>query len=74
MTVHVPADADVWFDGDATKQQGEWRAFASPPLTPGKDYSYDVRARWTVGGKTVDQTRTVVVHANDKVEVDFTRP
>jgi uncharacterized protein (TIGR03000 family) len=74
VTVHVPADADVWFDGDATKQQGEWREFASPPLTPGKDYSYDVRARWTVGGKAVDQTRTVVVHANDKVEVDFTRP
>lgn len=71
VAVHVPADAEVWFDGDSTKQGGEWREFASPPLTPGKDYSYDVRARWTVGGQAVEQTRTVVVRANDKVEVSF---
>lgn len=74
VTVHLPADAEVWFDGDSTKQQGEWREFASPALTQGKAYSYQIRARWTVGGEAVEQTRTVVVRANDRVEVDFTRP
>ena len=73
VTVHVPADAEVWFDGDATTQQGERREFASPALTQGKAYSYQIRARWTVGGDVIYQTRTVVVHANDRVEVDFSR-
>jgi uncharacterized protein (TIGR03000 family) len=74
ITVHVPADAEVWFDGDSTQQGGEWREFASPPLTPGMDYSYEIRARWTVAGQAVEQTRTLVMRANDKVEVSFIPP
>jgi len=72
--VRVPSDAEVWFNGDPTKQKGEEREFATPPLAPGGDYQYEVRARWTENGKPVDQTRTVVVHANARSEVDFTRP
>ena len=46
IRVRVPANADIWFDGDPTAQKGEVRDFASPPLTAGKEYSYEIRARW----------------------------
>src|SRR5262249_31075720 len=50
LTVRVPADARVWFDGAATTSTGPVRQFPSPPLTPGKRYSYEVRASWKEGG------------------------
>jgi uncharacterized protein (TIGR03000 family) len=74
VTLRVPADADVWFNGDPTTQRGESRQFASPPLSPGRDYHYEVRARWTEGDRIVDQTRRVTVRADGRTDVDFTRP
>jgi uncharacterized protein (TIGR03000 family) len=72
--VHVPADADVWFDGDATQQKGEFREYATPTLPLNREYQYEIRARWTDNGKPVEQTRTITVRANQRTEVDFTRP
>ncbi len=74
LQVLVPADAEVWFDGNLTTTRGEQREFTSPPLTPGRDYQYQVRARWTDGGRVVDQTRTVAVRANARVGVNFSGP
>ncbi len=71
--VIVPADAEVWFNGDPTKQKGEHREFVTPTLPVGRAYQYEVRARWKPDGKLVDQTRTVIVHANERIDVDFTR-
>jgi uncharacterized protein (TIGR03000 family) len=73
MQVVVPADAAVWFNGNPTTQRGEQRIFDSPALIPGRDYQYKIRARWTEDGRAVDQTRTVIVHANAQVGVDFSR-
>jgi uncharacterized protein (TIGR03000 family) len=73
MQVIVPADAVVWFNGNPTTQRGEQRIFESPALIPGRDYEYEIRARWTEAGRTVDQTRTVAVRANARVGVDFSR-
>jgi len=70
----VPPDARVWFGNSATQQAGTTRQFQSPQLTPGKDYTYDVKAQWTENGKEVTQTRRVDVSANSNVTVDFTRP
>ena len=74
VAVHVPADAQVWFDDSPTKQTGDERRYVTPPLTPGKDYSYQVRARWTDSGQAKDETRTITVHANGVTSVDFTQP
>jgi len=74
VRVVVPAGAKVWFDGKDTKQTGTLRRFESPQLTPGKDYTYDVKATWTENGKEVTRTRHVDVRANSGVTVDFTRP
>src|SRR5207253_9127254 len=35
ITVSVPADADVWFDGTRMTTTGSVRAYQSPALTPG---------------------------------------
>ena len=74
VQVRVPGNAQVWFGGASTQQNGSVREFVSPPLVPGRDYTYQIRARWMEGGREIDQTRTVRVHAGERVTVDFTRP
>jgi uncharacterized protein (TIGR03000 family) len=74
ITVVVPADAEVFFDGNPTSQAGTERLFISPPLAVGKKYHYDVRARWREGGRAVEQTRKVEVSGGGRVRVDFTTP
>jgi uncharacterized protein (TIGR03000 family) len=69
----VSAGTKVWFDNSATQQTGSVRSFESPELTPGKDYAYDVTARWTENGKEVTRTRHVGVSAGSSVTVDFTQ-
>jgi uncharacterized protein (TIGR03000 family) len=71
VTVKAPADARVWFDGEPTTSTGPVRQFYSPPLTPGRRYSYEVRARWTENGREVTQTRQVDVTPGTSVEVNF---
>ena len=74
VTVLVPPDAEVFFDGAPTVQKGGERLFLSPPLPVGKKYHYDVVARWKEGDKTVQQTRQVEVAGGAKVRVDFLTP
>src|SRR5262249_9914799 len=69
----VPEGAKVWFGNSATTQTGRVRLFDSPPLTPGKDYTYDVKATWSEDGKEVTRTRRVDVRANASTTVDLTR-
>jgi uncharacterized protein (TIGR03000 family) len=67
----VPADAQVWFDDDKTKQTGEFRHFYTVPLTPGKPHVYVLRIRWMKDGKPVERTRRITVHAKDRIHLDF---
>jgi uncharacterized protein (TIGR03000 family) len=71
ITVVVPADAKVFFNGNPTTQTGTERSFTSPDLPPGKKYSYEIRAVWTAAGKPVEETRTVTITAGAKVRVEF---
>jgi uncharacterized protein (TIGR03000 family) len=74
LTVLVPADAELWFNGTkVTGEEGTVRKFASPPLTSGRRYIYDVRAQWRKGGQSVTATREVRVRAGVQINVDFTR-
>jgi uncharacterized protein (TIGR03000 family) len=73
ILVVVPSDAELWFNGTKTSQTGTQRDFVSPVLTLGKNYTYEVKARWTEDGKPVEQTRSVHVQANSWQVVDFTR-
>jgi uncharacterized protein (TIGR03000 family) len=71
MDVHVPADAQIWFEGSKTGQHGDLRTFVSPPLEPGRKFGYDIRARWTEAGKEIDETQHVSVRAGEHVQVEF---
>jgi uncharacterized protein (TIGR03000 family) len=71
IAVRVPPEAEIWFDGKKTSQAGPVRRFETPPLEPGNDYSYEVRARWNENGREVDRTRKVMVHAGDRLALNF---
>jgi uncharacterized protein (TIGR03000 family) len=74
ITLTVPKDAKVFFDGEPTDKTGSERQFTSPELEPGKLFHYNIVARWKADGKTVERARTVVVSAGAKVAVDFVAP
>ena len=73
IRVQVPADADVWVEGQQMTQKGPVRFFESPPLTPGMAYVYHIRAHWKEDGHDVDEVRKATVYAGSKVGLDFTR-
>ena len=75
VDLHVPGNAQVWFDGNATEQTGDWRSYVSQPVDSDNAMHYEVRARWTdANGRTIEQTRRVAVHAGQRSQVDFLRP
>lgn len=71
IVLDVPANAEVWFNGNKTKQTGQVRHFYSPQLEPGKNYVYSLRVRWTKDGKENEENRRVRVHANATVPVNL---
>ena len=72
LDVRVPADAEVFVEGDKTSQTGSERTFVSPALEPGRTFTYDIRASWAgPDGKPVEQTRQVKVQAGRRSLVDL---
>jgi uncharacterized protein (TIGR03000 family) len=65
LVAHVPDNAQIWVGDSATTSTGNLRTFQSPPLTPGKDYSYAVRVAWVENGKLVTETHNFPVKAGD---------
>jgi uncharacterized protein (TIGR03000 family) len=74
IDIRVPAHAELWFEGVKTRQMGRGRRFVSPPLAPGREFAYNVRATWTVNGKRITQKHRVVVRAGDWLRLDWTSP
>jgi uncharacterized protein (TIGR03000 family) len=73
VLVIVPApDAQVFFGDTATQQTGTaMREFVSPPLEPGKQFQYEIRAQWKQGDQSKDEKKTVDVQAGSRVVVNF---
>jgi uncharacterized protein (TIGR03000 family) len=71
--VHVllPANAVLWFEGEATSQTGAERDFISPELPQDKTYTYEIKARWMQGGQAVERTLQVKVRRNKTTLADF---
>jgi uncharacterized protein (TIGR03000 family) len=74
LTVAAPANAEIWVGHSKTTSTGPVREYQSPPLAPGKHYTYDLKARWTENGHEVTQTQTVDVIAGGHVSVAFPTP
>ncbi|MGF1582676.1 MAG: TIGR03000 domain-containing protein [Gemmataceae bacterium] len=69
--VQVPADAEVWLEGQRMQQTGPVRKFHSPPLAPQQSYVYKIRARWKHGTGRLEQLRQVRVVRGENVLVSF---
>jgi uncharacterized protein (TIGR03000 family) len=72
LTLKVPANAVVEIEGVKTKQTGEVRRFESPPLTPGKNYTYTIKVTYKdADGKDVSKEEVVKVQPGGTSEVDL---
>jgi len=67
LTVQFPAAAEVWLNGTEGKgEAAEERVLTSHVLKPGEQFAFDVKGRWTVGGKTYESARTVTLGSGDR--------
>lgn len=67
LTLQFPAAAEVWLNGSAVPgEAAEERVLTSRVLRPGEHFAFDVKARWTAGGKTYESLRTITLGAGDR--------
>jgi uncharacterized protein (TIGR03000 family) len=74
VTVTAPRGAKVWFDGTATSATEPVRQFVTPPLAPGRQYTYWARANWNENGQEVKRLQPVEVTAGAHIDVSFPAP
>jgi uncharacterized protein (TIGR03000 family) len=67
VTLIVPNDAKVWFNGKEDTTTGTSRVFTSPTLQPGESSVLSVKARWDGNDRTVQ----LPIQAGDKMRVDL---
>ena len=66
LKLQFPAPADVWFNG--TKLDGpaaDTREVASVPFKLGTEYTFNIKARWTLAGTEYEVERTSTVPAGN---------
>jgi uncharacterized protein (TIGR03000 family) len=73
LRMHVPGDARIWIESEATSQSGPDRYYMSPSLAPGREYTYHIRVQWNENGKTVERNREVKVQAGDRIDLNVTK-
>lgn len=71
IIVHLPNDALLKIEDQQMQSQSNTRVFTSPPLEPGKTYTYTLRAEVNRDGKTVTDQRSVDVRAGQTSEVSI---
>lgn len=66
------ANADLKIEEQATHQTGASRLFVSPPLEPGRTFTYTLSATWQPNNyTTITRTKQVPVRAGQEIEVDL---
>jgi uncharacterized protein (TIGR03000 family) len=70
IVAHLPADAQLWFDGKATTETGTARVFALA-VPPDRSEMHEVKVRWSEAGRTVNRSRRVSVQAGERVNLSF---
>ncbi len=71
ITVTLPAKATLTIQDTPTNATGPERVFLTPPLEPGKRYSYELSVSWIENGKTFTVIKKVLVVAGKQVRVSF---
>jgi uncharacterized protein (TIGR03000 family) len=73
LEVRIQPDAELWIEGAKTVQSGDLREFISPPIQPGRSYTYEMRVKWMDNGQERTQTRQIKVEPGRLVRVDLSR-
>ena len=71
VVVRLPAEAELTVSGLESKQKSAVREFDTPPLPPGKKFSYTIKAKWKDGDKDVERETKIVVRAGETTEVNL---
>jgi len=71
INVRVPPDATVLVNGVRMRQTGPVRQYVTPPLEPGYQYSYEIRASWMTPAGAMNNSRTVWVNPGDNITVNL---
>jgi len=71
LTVNVPANTRIFVNGTPTRSDGTVRRYVSRGLTPGFEYSYEIKAELDRDGKAVQETKVVKVRGGQSVDVAF---
>ncbi len=74
LVVRLPAGANLTVDDSRTKQTGAERVFVTPPLPPGKDFKYTLKATWRDGDRNRVVVREAAVRAGSRTTIDFNKP
>jgi len=69
IIVHLPDDANLTVDGQPTRSTSGTRTFLSPPLEPGKTYTYTLRAEINRDGRMREVKKNVDVRAGQSSDV-----
>ncbi len=74
LVVSLPADAKLYIDDNLTKATSGRRTFNTPTLQNGQLYYYVLRAEMVRDGKTVRETKRVLIRAGELVRARFDEP
>jgi uncharacterized protein (TIGR03000 family) len=71
VVVKLPADANLFVDGERASLTSDTRSFVTPALEADRDYVYTMKAEAKRNGEVVSRTERVLVHAGRTTRVDF---
>jgi uncharacterized protein (TIGR03000 family) len=76
IVVRLPVNARLMIEGQPTQSMSGERVFVSPPLEPGKTYSYNLKAEIDRNGEKATTTQSVDVRAGEtsRVALNFPTP
>lgn len=69
IVVRLPAGARLTVNGKASRSSSATRKFVSPPLEPGKDFHYTLKAEMDRAGRPVSVRTRVAVRAGEEKRV-----
>jgi uncharacterized protein (TIGR03000 family) len=74
IQVTLPSDAKLMIDDYTTRSTSSTRTFVTPPLTPGRDFHYTLKAELQRGTEPVKVSREVTVRAGQETPVTIEFP
>jgi len=69
LIVHIPPQASLTIEDYPTQSRSDTRVFTTPPLEPGKTYTYTLRGELNRDGRFVHVTKNVEVKAGEVSDV-----